>query len=157
MVEHVKSVDTELSLETLAQPEVFIHARIPSVNAQASDCVAAQISRAQKDSSAIQRYVGGGSTGEVSADYAMAPSDSRRNRSGHVRAIARGPIGADIQRRAGAQGDDVVPLPAADNVVESRWNIAGILLAFAEGKLVERTEDEEVADILIRTSPVEVQ
>src|SRR5260370_16073862 len=151
MVEHVKSVDTELSRETLAQPEVFIHARIPSVNTGASDRVAA------KGTGAAENPIVHWWKREVSRNHALAAPNFRSDRPSNVRAIARGSVDAEVKRRTGTQGDDIVPLPPTDNVVESRWNIAGVLLALAEGKLVEGTEDEEVANILIGTSPVEVQ
>src|SRR5260370_20273531 len=120
VINPVKSVETELSREALAQPEVFIHARVPGVYTRADDRVATKGAGAGVNSADLRWSC------EVSCNNALAAANFRSHWSGHVGAIARivaRPLDIQVNWRAVAQSDDVVSLPPTDDVIESRRDI----------------------------------
>src|SRR5271166_4296326 len=84
--------------------------------------------------------------------------DLRRDRPCRVRTVVWGVVVVEqVERSAGLQRDDVVPLPPADNVIEGRRYIPTELLSSSERKFVQGRENEIVADILIRISVVQAE
>jgi hypothetical protein len=88
---------------------------------------------------------------DMPGDVRLASTEIIRTSIGTVRRTL------DVHGRAAGQHDDIVPLPAAECVIECLRHVPAEYLPAAEGQFVNRACGEDVALIVVRIAPLIIQ
>src|SRR5476649_1660168 len=155
MVQNVEAFSSELQFHALSEGEVLEQRGIPRAIARPVEVVATQRAGTQEyfAGRCCSGWINQGA--RCSGDPLLAIADvfhgTGGDRANNVRPYA---VNGDIERRAGARGDDVVELPSAEGIVHEGGPVATELLALAERKFIERGEDKSMTLVRIRVSLV---